>query len=180
MSENPFSALDSLTNVTQSSKKLSIKIKLTRPILGTRTARSGLRLLDVDRDKNDNSYVWFYPDQDMWRWAFTEALDSLGLLPDVGADYIRFPLKIKTPPPGKYIRVRDSRNPKSNPVFECFSAGTVLSFDVFILGKSSHNQDSPLRPPTEEEVIECFKTIGEFIGISPWGSKFGYGRFDVV
>jgi hypothetical protein len=35
------------------------------------------------------------------------------------------------------------------------------------------------RPPTKEEVKECFTIIGESIGLSPWGSKFGYGRFIV-
>lgn len=109
-----------------------------------------------------------------------EAFDSMGLIPAVDIDYLRLPAEIVAPTIRTYKRTWESRSEES---FECFQAGTVITFPVFILAELEQRNFNGIqlnsRPPTKEEVKECFTIIGESIGLSPWGSKFGYGRFIV-
>jgi hypothetical protein len=42
------------------------------------------------------------------------------------------------------------------------------------------NKDKEVRSPTNEEIIKMLNFIGDMIGLSPWGSHFGYGKFHVV
>lgn len=58
--------------------------------------------------------------------------------------------------------------------------GTVLTFKLLVPGDPEPGTQSRGRTPTELELTRIFETIGEMLGISPWGSRFGYGRFKVV
>lgn len=179
-SANPFAQLDKLVETKSCSKKVDVRIKFTRPFLGTRPNRDGIKTIDVDKRPGESGEVMLCLDHAQWRWAMKEAIDSLGLSGQTSIDFIRFPIKAKAPKISKYMKVFDSKNPKKNPIFECFPAGSILSFSVFLLGSTEEDSLDGKRPLTEEEFLECLKLVGEFIGISPWGSKFGYGRFDVL
>lgn len=179
-STNPFAQLDKLVETKSCSKKVDVRIKFTRPFLGTRPGRDGVRTIDVDRRPAGEEDAMLCLDHAQWRWVMKEALDSLGLSSQTSVDFIRFPAKAKAPKISRYMKVFDSKNPKKNPVFECFPAGSVLAFSVFLLGSEEGDATDNKRPMTEDEFKECLKLVGEFIGISPWGSKFGYGRFDVL
>ena len=179
-SANPFAQLDKLVETKSCSKKVDVRIKFTRPFLGTRPNRDGIKTIDVDKRPGESGDIMLCIDTAQWRWAIKEAIDSLGLADETSVDFIRFPVKAKAPIITKYLKVFDSRNPKKNPVFECFPAGSVLSFSVFLLGSIEGDTSNNKRPLTEEEFMSCLKLVGEFIGISPWGSKFGYGRFEVL
>lgn len=136
-----------------------------------------MRVFDVNVI-GDKKY--FKIDTPQWRWAIQEAFNSMDLIPEVDVDYIRLPIEIPAPTIRTYKRNWESRNEES---FECFQAGTVITFPVFILSELEQKNFNGIRmssrPPTKEEVKQCFSIIGESIGLSPWGSKFGYGRFAI-
>lgn len=159
-----------------SNHRFVIKCKLTTPFLGARR-KEKMRVFDINT-VGDKKY--FKIDNPQWRWALREAFGSMGLIPTVDIDYIRLPAEIQAPAIRTYKRLWESRNEES---FECFQAGTVITFPVFILTELEQRNFNGIqissRPPTKEEVKECFEIIGESIGLSPWGSKFGYGRFIV-
>lgn len=107
-------------------------------------------------------------------------MDAIGILDKSDVDYVRLPTRIVMPKTHLYVRVLDRQNPDKRNTFESIQAGTVVSFPILILGQLESQNKLDLfksRPPTVEEVKQCFSIIGEDIGLSPWGSKFGYGRF---
>lgn len=137
-----------------------------------------------DRQKLDG-VEYLELDNAQWRWALREAFQSMGLIPEVDLDYLRLPVSIKMPTIRMYVRVWDPKSKKNNECFESIQAGAVITIPVFIL--SELEQSSQFngiqigsRAPTKEEVIQAFRIIGESIGLSPWGSKFGYGRFNLL
>lgn len=157
-------------------RRFLIRCKLTTPFLAARR-KEKMRIFDIN---NVGDKKFFKIDTPQWRWAIREAFDSMGLIPAVDIDYLRLPAEVLAPAIRTYKRTWESRSEES---FECFQSGTVITFPVFILGELEQRNFNGIqinaRPPTKEEVKECFTIIGESIGLSPWGSKFGYGRFSV-
>lgn len=122
----------------------------------------------------------FNPNVEQWRWAFREALDSIGLLEKTDVDYLRFPVAIESPAIFQYVRQTYIKHQRQEQKFECFRTGTVLTVPLFLLGELEDKRPDwpdPEMRLTEDIVRQCFTIIGEDIGLSPWGSKFGYGRF---
>jgi hypothetical protein len=58
-------------------------------------------------------------------------------------------------------------------LFESFRKGTILTFDVMV-------RDDLPKHPREEQVRSIFEFTGEKLGLSQFGSKFGFGRFVLV
>lgn len=166
------------------SKKIDIKIKLKKAMLAARHGKGDVRRFDLNPGSS-NKVRWEI-NQVQWRWAMSEALDSMNLLRETSVDYIRIPVDIECPGIGLYTRRWTDKAGSHKEDFEAFRAGTTITIPVTILSELEGKSDSPfdnllsLRPPTEEEVFKCFDIIGAEIGLSPWGSKFGYGRFEVV
>lgn len=158
-------------------KRVILRCKLLSPFLGDQRSSSGVkRLNSITQGGTD----YFLPSNAQWRWALKESMDALGILNQTGVDYVRLPTRIIMPKVHLYTRVFDRQNPDKRDTHECFQAGTVFSFPVLILGSLEQTSGIEVfkdRPPTEDEIRSCFALIGEDIGLSPWGSKFGYGRF---
>lgn len=168
---------DTIRGMESSAKRIVLRCKLLSPFLGDQRSAGGIRKLDITHQKDAD---YFLPSNAQWRWALREAMDAIGILAESNVDYIRIPSRILSPKINLYTRVLDRQKPDKRDMFECYQAGTVISFPVFILGSletEGYRLQLPDRPPTEEEVKKCFDIIGESIGLSPWGSKFGYGRF---
>lgn len=158
-------------------KRVILRCKLLSPFLGDQRSPSGVKRLN---STSQAGVDYFLPSNAQWRWALKEAMDALGILNETGVDYVRLPSRIPMPKVHLYTRVFDRQNPDKRNTHECFQAGTVLSFPVLILGSLEQTSGMEVfrdRPPTESEIKDCFSLIGEDIGLSPWGSKFGYGRF---
>lgn len=161
------------------SHKLDLKIKLTTPWLGDKLTR-GVKKFNM-LHAGGVHYVKVNTAQ--WRWALREAMDAIGVLAESNVDYIGIPTKLKSP--SVQLFTLDSQAQSGKPrkqMHECFSAGTVLTLPMFLHHELNQPGPSilPERPITPDELIQCFDIIGENIGLSPWGSKFGYGRFTVI
>lgn len=167
--------------MNNSNRRFYLKCKLTRPFLGTRRDKDGYKAFDTEIVNGEVHYV---PDCAQWKWAVRQAFEVMGLIPEVDPDYVKLPVTIKAPTMRLYSRAWNPKNSTQRETFWCFQQGTVLTFPILILSEletEARNQGFVVssRPPTKEEVLECFKIVGEDIGLSPWGSKFDYGRFTV-
>lgn len=167
-----------MDNISSTTKAVNLRLRVTKPWLGDRRTKD-TRNFDTDKigDK-----VYLSLDLVMWRWALKEALDSIGILAQTDIDFIGLPAMIPSPQLRMYRRIWDPKNPNKQEMFQCIQTGTVLTIPITIFSALPDNpmaEALKLRPPTEEELKKCFAVIGESIGLSPFGSRFGYGRFIV-
>lgn len=165
-----------MDGVKSTAKALQLRLRVTTPWLGERRAKD-VRKFDVSKI-GDKTYLVL--DLIRWRWAMKEALDSMGVLGEIDIDFVGLPAMLPAPALRMYRRVWDPKNPNNQEMFQCIQSNTVLTVPVTILSslpETPFSEALGLRPPTEDELKKCFSTIGESIGLSPFGSRFGYGRF---
>lgn len=177
------------------SKLFNIRIKLTEAMLAARRGSNKIRRFDlapIDKKKFPDRPLMWEPNLLQWRWAIKEALEAKGFSEQV-IDFIRLPSQIKCPTIHLYQRNwKDTKNPgvQQHEMFEAFNVGAEITIPILIISNLEEGSEAPIKnafeeafkpkPPTENDIIECFELIGSNIGLSPWGSKFGYGRFIVL
>lgn len=157
---------------------VSLRLRLRKAVLGARKSASIRRL---DTCIEDGRTMWEIS-QSHWMWALDEAREAL-LLNDVSLDFVRLPLRVEVSRAvNPYVRTYrpPGGGPRVDEMFESVRSGTIINVDVLILGTVEDGSETGgKRPPTEGEIRDMFVMVGESIGISPWGSKWGYGRFAV-
>lgn len=141
---------------------LVVKIKLTQPLLGElKPDQKGLRRF---KKLNGRIHVNILE----WQTKLADAAKQLGYTVDVSAVIPQphyLPASVHT-----YRRIWSRVHCE---VFECFRKGTVLTLEFLI-------REEQKRCPTPHELKRMFEVCGEYLGLSQWGSKFGYGRFEVM
>jgi len=121
-------------------------------------------------------------EEDVWRWAMQDAVESLGLNVDTGrvnlppgirlGSICLFERRYKT----KATKFQASRDKTAK--HEVIRAKAVLGFKINISGpRPGDHEKAPA--PTVGELEKIFNHVGEYIGLSPFGNHFGYGRFYV-
>jgi hypothetical protein len=116
-------------------------------------------------------------------WAAKEA-STICLPPDTKVDVgcLQEVVPFDSPATGLYNRRHRGDGSKMfTTTFEAIRSGAELN--VRLLIHSSVREEKLrkiLRPPTEQESYEIWCMIGLYYGISQWGGKFGFGRFDVM
>jgi hypothetical protein len=156
--------------------QLTCQIRLRTPVLGDRRTREQTRLFSKD---GHNNWLISIP---QWRWAFSEAISDMKLT-NINPDYIRFESAIRLPKIEMYERRwSDNKNKQSSEIFESIRKNTKLTFRIIVTSELEPGTYSrkDTQPPTIPEIELILKYIGEMLGLSPWGSKFGYGRFTVL
>lgn len=155
----------------------ALKIKLTSQMLGGTVTHEKIRRFDRRRKSSDLAL-----DAVQWRWVIEQAANSLRL--PVRTDAIAIPPGIQAPSFAIYRRHfwRNGTQGKRERVFEdfeCINVGAVLTIYLQVAdalpGKSQGR-----RTPTKADVENIFVFAGQFIGLSPWGSNYDYGRFNVL
>lgn len=155
----------------QPAENIHFALTLETPILGDTSSSNGTYLLDYDVAEGT-----FSPRYALWKWAITQAATALHWT--INTDYLRFPVKIKTQAPRIYKRVVDKRNPSRTTLHESLPKGAVLPVSILLLGTLPPGRQIVRdNRPSAAELETIMQLVGEQIGISPWGSKFGYGRF---
>lgn len=146
-----------------------IKIRMTTPLLGQQRDPSGIRRFT--RTASQAIAI----DLERWLWAFSEAAKSLHV--NVHTSSLHPAEGIAAPTIVLYNRRwkdrKSGQEVQRQEMFESVRKGTVLTFRLAV------TTDSENQKPTAEQVQSLFGYIGEFIGISQWGNRFGYGRFSV-
>lgn len=156
-------------------KLYMVKIQLESPMLGDQQDNDG-----VHRFERSKKEGWILTDMDRWHYALSEATTTLDLASSLAASQIRVDLEWRAPSLHRYVKTR--RDPKTGAArettFECIRTGTMLTFEVAAL-ESPEPDSIGLRGPDAEELTEILRVVGKYVGISPWGSRFGFGRFTV-
>ena len=174
---------------------LRATIKVLSILLGDRNDRGVMRFARSEQDQNQ----WVIP-VDEWDWLIRNAIQSLRLPPEVTADLVWAPAGITLPSIHLYQRAKSKSTPwkagdTGTPVkHEAVYANTELTFEFALVEQMSrppggaagddlgpdHGHGVYLRPPTLEEMAEILSLVGLQLGISPWGKRFGKGRFRLL
>lgn len=146
-----------------------LRMKLKTPFLGNQQTQSKIRKFR----RTDSGDIAL--DSAQWKFVISESIDSLAM--DVNPEAVRLPLEFRAPKLNLYTRRWKDENGIHSEDFESISKGAVLTVKVLSLKQSENN----IQPgPDQEELKLIFEFAGAWIGLSPWGSKFNYGRFDVL
>lgn len=150
-----------------------LKIRLDKAFLGKQCTREQIRRFH----KTKAGEIGI--DADQWAWALREAAVSLRLDATVDLDCIRFEEGFRSPSLGLYVRKWHEKGKKRQEMFESIRENTILTMDVLITSVYADQIASSKAPPTGEQFTSLMNFAGKMIGLSPWGSKFGFGRFHV-
>lgn len=148
---------------------VTAKIKLQSPFLGHQRTRDKVRVFR----KTPEGHITF--DHAQWNFVVSEAVHHLGL--DVNVDAVRVPQSYVAPRLDMYVRRWVDNSGAHSERFECIKTGTVITFQILLMHKSEESEE---RGPDIDEIKDILQFIGQWIGMSPWGSKFNYGRFNVL
>ena len=144
-------------------------MKLESPFLGDIKKRDRVRRFKMHKDGG------ICLDTKQWMFAISEAVKSTEL--KVNLDAIRLPQDIKVSRVDLYTRRWHDSSGMHSEDFECIRSGSIVSVDILSMtGSESSNEPGP----DKEDLYEIFNFIGNWIGLSPWGSKFNYGRFKII
>ena len=158
---------------------LRVKIKLKSPFLGNCRTTDKIRRFDRSKAFKHDIQV----DMVRWNWAIEEAIEALGM--DLDPSAVRVTPNYKAPKLELYVRRwRDGKTGKQKEeMFESIKSGAVLTIDVLVINNKEpegSNADDVFKKPTKEDLKDILSLVGRMLGLSPWGSKFGYGRFEVL
>jgi len=147
-------------------------------MLGNKRTKEGVRRFD--RAKAFNSHIQL--DVAQWLWAIQSAMTAIHM-EELDAQAIRLPLTIDAPAIDLYTRKwMDGRTKKQKrESFEAIKGGAVITIDVVLLEEPDPADGSTrfIQTPTIDEFRKLMTFVGKMLGLSPWGSRFGYGRFSV-
>lgn len=153
----------------------ALKIKLVSQMLGGTITHEKIRRFDRRRNSTDLA-----PDAVQWRWALKQAAETLRL--DVSTDAIAVPPGIQAPTLSlyrrHYYRDKGGKRERVYEDFESINTGAVLT--IYLQVASSLPGKPHAKVPNKADVENLFVFIGQFLGLSPWGSKYDYGRFTVL
>jgi hypothetical protein len=155
---------------------LDLRIKVEQPFLGNKRTREQVRRFQKEELPDSHLIII---DSVQWYWALQEAAKCLSL--DVNVHCIRFKKGFRAPTLVLYTRRWHHQNSerRQEEQFESIREGAELSIELILLSTPEPGQNTG-KVPTVEEVEKLFQFVGESLGLSPWGSKFGYGRFRVL
>ena len=157
-----------------------VSIQLTRPMLGDQATQERIFRFTRGRVSPGEEGVFVFElASDFWAWLVREAVDALHLEGVLDVSAIRVPMAMEAPRVTTYRHhYRNKFGTQKVDSFECVSENVKLSFELLLTRPI--DEDSGLRAPTAEELKTILEFIGKYLGISPWGSKFNFGRFDLL
>ena len=146
----------------------NVKIKLTSSWLGNQRTRENVRRFRRDRDGK------LAVDMAQWNWTFQQAAEALHMS-DIDTDTIRPQMNIDPPSLVLYRRNYTHKNKQQHEMFEAIRENCVLTIKVLVTATDKQDKFAP----DLARLRDIFKFTGMFLGLSPWGGQYGYGRFDV-
>lgn len=137
---------------------LQNEIILTTPILGCRVSEGRPRVL-VRHTNGEPGLI-----QEMWHDSMRRAASDLGIKYDQQA--LILPMYFSATKFEEYLRVYNKTHKER---FESIPKGAVVKFEL-------HLMEDKLDPSSYGKLLSL---VGKYYGMSQWGNKFGYGRFEV-
>lgn len=151
------------------------RIKVESAFLGNKSLSGTMVFV---RDKNGGLVI----PVDQWEWAVAEACASLHL---TGVEPKCFlpPVPIYIPTTALYSRnyTREGMK-KESCMHESVRKGAELSIDMVVSSTPTPRSslDKNLETLDSKQIEQILKFIGRFLGLSPFGSEKGYGRFSLL
>jgi hypothetical protein len=146
----------------------NLKIKLTASWLGNQRTRENVRRFRRDSDSK------LAVDLAQWGWTFKQAAEALHM-DDIDTDTIRPQMNIDPPKLVLYRRNYTNKGKQQFEMFEAIRENTVLNIKILV----TRTDKETLFAPDVARLSDIFRFTGMFLGLSPWGGQYGYGRFDV-
>jgi hypothetical protein len=118
-------------------------------------------------------------DTAQWQWALQEAAEALHI-EDIDIATIRTESGFDAPTLQLFNRRYSHKGKPHEEMFESIRENTILTFNILvtkplpIVGESNGQ-----RQPDLDELNKLFSFVGKMIGLSPWGTRFGFGKFTV-
>lgn len=151
------------------------KIKLRTALLGDKHTGKGIRRFSRSDKRLENLPL----EPKLWAWALSQAAESLSI--PFSDDMVRVAPDIRCPTLVMHNRRyrKNGSGRQMEDLFESVRAGTVLTVPFIVFTEPAPDARVPgvIASADFRKVLEA---TGKMIGVSPWGSKFGYGRFTVV
>ena len=161
----------------------NIKFRVTSKFLGSKNTHTGIWRFRTTSGESGESDDLLLIEQEVWRWAMLDAIESLNL--EVDVNMIHLPPGIRLPTLFLFERhYRTRPRPPSNQSkektskHEMIRENSILGFKMNISSPRPGDRETAA-PPTIGDLEKIFNHIGEYIGLSPFGNHFGYGRFHV-
>ena len=150
-----------------------LKLRLTSPWLGQQRTNQHVRRFR--RDRNNRLAI----DTAQWQWAFQEAADALHMK-HVDISTICTESGFDVPSLQLFNRRYSHKGKSHEEMFESIRENNVLAFDILVTKPlPAGGGDVSMTSPDKDELTQIFAFIGKMIGLSPWGTRFGFGRFTV-
>jgi len=147
-----------------------IKIRLKTPAVGD-TWDHNRQMFIFPRD--ENAWALDISTKHAWGGLIENAIESLGV--GVDPETIRWPSCLLLPK--LHLLTVHSKDKRQRPCnHEAIPKNVVLTFTLMLRLTDGEQE---LAYPTSEQLYAIFKFIGEYEGISPFGSSKGYGLFTV-
>lgn len=148
-----------------------LRVRVESPFLGDN------RYPNIRRFRRaPGSEEWWLLRIPQWHWACKEAATALGMV-DVDTSQVHFTEKFRRATAILYRHNFTRNGQQAHEMFEAVNKNSILTFEVFL--PETPERGGKTRPPTRDELRKIFEFIGQYVGLSPWGSQFGFGRFTV-
>lgn len=155
-----------------------ITLKLTSPFLGEGPLKNEKRSIV----KNDKGFI--VVDRLYWNWSVKESIQINQLVNEVDPECFLDFLPFAPPTICMYSRGFHRRGKKVFENFESIRKGAVITAGFIVSStappKRSRTNEVELFAPTLPQIKLIMGTVGEYFGISQWGSQHGYGRFQIM
>lgn len=119
----------------------------------------------------------------VWDWALRESFETFGWRDLVDWSSVRPDVAFQAERLDIYTRRWNKGAEKMHEDFEAVLEGQEVSLPIIV----SQGPDAigmrrsvKTRMPDLDELAAILSFIGRFLGISPWGNRYGYGRFELI
>ncbi len=148
-----------------------IKLRIKTPVVGN-TWDHLRRMFIFPRE--ENAWCLDITTKHIWAGLLENAVESLGIKVDI--DTIRWPRTLLLPSL-HLLEIHSAPEKKQRPVkHESIPRNVILTIPLMVRHTDG---EQTLNYPSHEQLHAIFKFIGDYEGISPFGSSTGYGLFDV-
>lgn len=153
---------------------VELKLRVKSPVVGN-TWNHARQMYVFPRD--ENAWALDNTEKHVWMGLVENAVESLG--EDFDVSVIRWPRRLLLP--SLYLlEVQPRRQPLHGRAkvsrHEAIPRNTILTIPIMFRHTDG---DNTLPPPDFEQLNRIFTFIGEYEGISPFGSEVGFGLFKV-
>ena len=126
------------------------------------------------RDKRENSVIVL--DRMFWPWAWKQVFSDM---PGVYVHAVRMDQFLRAPSTHTITRKWVDGGRLREQDHEAIAKGAIVTFGAELVEPEPDDvvATEPQSTPTVEQITTALTRMGSAIGVSPFGRKFGYGRF---